>query len=137
MAKLATSGAIVTDVFKHERLPQWGYDRDNVTVNLAAATTLKVGTVLGKITATGKYVPRDAAASDGSQVASAIVRQEIDVPATTDTSVVVVGGARPTVECVVLKTGLVFAVAQNSTQVASAIKELEEGKGFRVIREDA
>ena len=137
MAKLATSSAIVTDVIKHERLPQWGYDRDTVTVNLASETTLKVGTVLGKITASGKYLPRDAAAVDGSEVAVAVVREEILVPAATDTQVVVLGGARPAVESVLLDAGLVFEIAQDAGQIASAIAELEEGKGFRVIREYA
>lgn len=47
--------------------------RDTVTVTVAAATTLKAGQVLGKITASGKYVPYANAAADGSEVAAGIL----------------------------------------------------------------
>lgn len=40
---------------------------DVVVVNTAAVTTLILGTVLGKITATGKYIPSVVTATDGSQ----------------------------------------------------------------------
>ena len=46
--------------------------KDVVTVNTAAITTLVLGTVLGKITASGKYIPSVATANDGSQNAVAI-----------------------------------------------------------------
>ncbi len=47
--------------------------RDVVTVTVAANTTLEAGTVLGKITATGKYVEYDNNAVDGTQAAAAIL----------------------------------------------------------------
>lgn len=43
-----------------------------VTVNEAAAVTYKVGTVLGKVTATGKYIRSVQTAVDGSQVPAAL-----------------------------------------------------------------
>jgi hypothetical protein len=43
-----------------------------VTINTAAATTIPLFTVLGKVTATGKYVPAVNTATDGSNVAAAI-----------------------------------------------------------------
>jgi hypothetical protein len=47
--------------------------RENVTVTVSGATAIKSGTLLGKITATGKYIPYSNAAVDGSQTAVAIL----------------------------------------------------------------
>lgn len=47
--------------------------RDQVTVTVAGAVALKSGEVLGKITATGKYVKHNSGAADGSQTAVAIL----------------------------------------------------------------
>jgi Bacteriophage lambda head decoration protein D len=47
--------------------------RDTVTVTVPASTTLNPGTVLGKIAASGKYVPYDDAASDGREDAAGIL----------------------------------------------------------------
>jgi len=45
-----------------------GYrSRDDVTVTVPASTTYAAGTLLGKITASGKYVRHAAAAADGSE----------------------------------------------------------------------
>ncbi len=51
--------------------------RETVTVTVAAATTLAPGMVLGKITATGKYVPYNNAAVDGSEVAAGVLHGEL------------------------------------------------------------
>lgn len=56
-------------------------------ITLVSGQNLKAGTVLGKITASGKYTLHDNAASDGSQAAVAILYQDTDatdgdVPAT-------------------------------------------------------
>ena len=50
--------------------------REQVTI-AAAAGALVPGTVLGKITASGKYVAYSNAASDGSEVAAGIVFYEV------------------------------------------------------------
>lgn len=51
--------------------------RDTVTVRVNANTTLAPGTVLGKITASGKYVPFDDASSDGRENAAGILYAEV------------------------------------------------------------
>lgn len=52
---------------------QFDNNRTNAQIMLAAkATPYEVGTVLGKITATGIYTPLDPAATDGSQNFAAI-----------------------------------------------------------------
>jgi hypothetical protein len=47
--------------------------RSNVTVTVPASTTMVPGYVVGKITASGKYVPYDDASSDGREVAAGIL----------------------------------------------------------------
>ena len=79
-----------------------------VTVNEAAATSYPLGTVLGKVTATGKYIRSVQTAVDGSQTPAAIFLADsfgnyltTAIPAATDTKVlalargkvVVAGGA--------------------------------------------
>lgn len=58
-----------------------GYiSRDEVTVTVADATTLKAGMVLGRLAATGKYVPYDNAGSDGSESAYGVLHEAITNP---------------------------------------------------------
>lgn len=86
MTVIATSVHTLSNVVKHEYGADFAYCRELVTVNDAAGT-LAVGTVLGKITATGKYVRAVQTASDGSQNAAAVVWAAKTIPATTDTQV--------------------------------------------------
>lgn len=51
--------------------------RDNATVTIPANTTFSAGTVLGRITATGKYVRHDAALVNGAQVARAVLFENV------------------------------------------------------------
>jgi hypothetical protein len=121
MALIATRKPLLGNVLKHEYSPEHGYCREVVTVNVAAATELSNGSVLGKVTATGKYVPRDPDAVDGSEVAAAVVVENKSVTATTDTDVaVIVRGP-----AILATTGLVFDVAHDATQQAAAISEIE------------
>jgi hypothetical protein len=52
--------------------------RDEVTVTVAGAVALPSGQVLGKITATGKYVAYASGATDGSQTAVAVLGTPLD-----------------------------------------------------------
>lgn len=84
---------ISTDLFrksnlvKQELFPEQGFNYDAVTVNEAAIKTYAVGTVLGKVTATGKYKICVQTAVDGSQTAAAVVVADYSIAATTDTKV--------------------------------------------------
>lgn len=73
--------------------------REKVTVDTGV---LKVGTVLGKITASGKYVQVNLAASDGSEVAAGILWDAVDA---TDADVIGVAHVR---ECEVNGAELVY-----------------------------
>ena len=74
-------------VFKHVYEPSLNYCFEYVTANEAGAKTYAVGTVLGKVTATGKYKIVEATAADGSQNAVAVVGEDKSVAAATDTAV--------------------------------------------------
>lgn len=50
--------------------------RDNVTVTVSG-TAIKSGTVMGRLTATGKYVPYNNGGSGGAEVAYGILYQHI------------------------------------------------------------
>lgn len=125
MALIATEAKRLSNVVKQELWPETGYTRAVVTVN-DAATTLVPGSVLGKVTATGKYKVAVQTASDGSEVADAIVMQEIAVPATTDTKVLVLikGPA------IVSKAGLVLDATYNLDAEKAAVYAALEAKGI-------
>lgn len=87
MTVIATDTARYSNLVKHELWPETGYCRKEVTVNEAAIKTYAVGTVLGKVTATGKYKIAVETAVDGSKVAAALVLNDYSIAATTDTKV--------------------------------------------------
>lgn len=89
MTIIATDTARFSNLVKHELWPETGYCRKEVTVNEAAIKTYAVGTVLGKVTATGKYKIAVETAVDGSKVAAAIVMSDASIAAATDTKLVV------------------------------------------------
>lgn len=72
MAIVATDVARYSSVVKHEYMPEIGYCKTMAVVNGPAAT-VQIGTVLGKVTATGKYKVVQSTATDGSEVAVAVV----------------------------------------------------------------
>lgn len=121
MALVATRKPLLGNLVKHEYATNHGYCREVAVVNVASATELSVGSVLGKVTATGKFVPRNPAGIDGSEVAAAIVVENKSVAATTDTDVaVIVRGP-----AVLADGALVFDVAHNAGQIETAISEIE------------
>ena len=85
--QIGTRAPKLGNLVKDELWAQHGYCRDTVTANEAADTTYEIGTVLGKVTATGKYVISDSAATDGSEVPAGIVVEQVDLTAATDTDV--------------------------------------------------
>lgn len=72
MALVTIESSRYNDLIKFISDSNIGYQFEKITVNEAAATTLKFGTALGKVTATSKYKTSLAAAADGSQTISAL-----------------------------------------------------------------
>ena len=89
MTVIAQDTSRFSNLVKHELWPETGYCRKEVTVNEAAVKTYAVGTVLGKVTASGKYKIAVETAVDGSKVAAALVIADQSIAAATDTKVVV------------------------------------------------
>ncbi|MBR0687337.1 head decoration protein [Bradyrhizobium manausense] len=94
--------------------------RDQVTIEGGTGGAGKVyaGTVLGQITATGKYVPWAHGASDGSQNAKAILWDDVDATASD------VLGAVTSRESEVRKADLTFDATANGSQINAAIAAL-------------
>lgn len=89
MTVIASDTLRISNLVKKEQWTELGYCRAVVTVNEAAIKTYAVGTVLGKVTADGKYKIAVQTAVDGSAVAAAIVLEDKTIAATTDTKLVV------------------------------------------------
>ena len=68
-------------------------DRSLEVVTLISGQDLQAGTVLGKITASGKYTQHDQDAADGSEAAAAILYNEDDASGGDKNAVVVIRDA--------------------------------------------
>jgi hypothetical protein len=128
MAVIGTDTPRFSNVVKAELFPEIAYCRAVVTVNDAAAT-LNVGTVLGKVTVGGKYKVSVETEDDGSEVADAIVVQQIDVPAATDTKVVVLLRGPAAVS----KAGLILDATYDDAPKKAVMYAALEAKGIKVL----
>lgn len=125
MTLIATENARLSNMLKRELWSEQGYCRLAVTVNEASEVEYKIGEVLGKVTASGKYVQYDDAAADGSQTAAAVVLEDVTVPAATDTTVLVLVKG----PAIVADGGLVFKAGVDE---AAAKATLENDLGINV-----
>lgn len=128
MPIIATDTPRLSNLVKHEYEPSLGFCRAVVTVNEAAATTYQVGTVLGKVTASGKYVVAKETAVDGSEVPAAVVIEDKSVAATTDTKVLTIvrGNA------ILSKGALVLDATYNDAAKKQAVYDALEAKNILV-----
>lgn len=121
MALVAQTKPKYGNLVKHEYATEHGYCREKYTVNLAADTDLVIGDLLGKVTASGKYVLVDPTAVDGSEVVAGVVLENKSVLATTDTEVVTMvrGNA------IIADNAIVYTNTFDANQKAQAIAEIE------------
>lgn len=136
MTTVATRGETFSAVFKNEFEPSTGYCRDVVTVNIAAGAALAQGTVLAKVTATGKYLVQDAslAAGAGLEAAGVLIGTDELTPgavcaAGTDTKVLMI--ARGPV--FVAKTKLVMGAGTDTDAEKLAVYDALAAKGIVVV----
>lgn len=95
------------------------YSRDEVTI--AAGADLTVGAVLGKITASGKYVLSAPGAADGSQTPVAVLITDAAAAAADVTGAIVL--AR---EAIVMRAGLNYhATINDATKRNTAVAALK------------
>lgn len=118
----------LADVAKWEVNP--AYTRETVTI-ASGAGSLTVGAVLGKVTATGKYVLSDPAAVDGSETAAAVLLADTDASAADATALVLLRGP-----AIVSKGDLVFH-ANVDTQPEKDAKYAELAALGILVRETA
>lgn len=119
MTLIATENPRLSNMLKRELWSEQGYCRLAVTVNEASEVEYKIGEVLGKVTASGKYVQYDETAVDGSETAAAIVLEDVTIPAATDTTVLclVKGPA------IVADGGLVFKAGVDEAAAKATLED--------------
>lgn len=128
MTVLATDSYRLSNLVKQELFPEIAYCREVVTFN-GLAGDLKIGTVLGKVTATGKYIKAVQTAVDGSAAVAAILLQDITVAATTDTKVLVMTRGPASIS----KFGLVFDATYDLDAEKLVVYQGLEAKGIQVL----
>ena len=117
MSVIATEKARLSNLVKYEEGGQNYFSRDEVTI--LSGETVNIGSVLGKVTASGKYVLSDADAVDGSEVAAAICLQNLGTVAADTAAVVLVRDA------IVSDQALVWHANNDAAEIAAATLELE------------
>ena len=128
MAIFATDSTRFSAVVKYELEPQLGICRESVIINDAAAT-LRVGAVLGRVTATGKWKLALSAAVDGSQNPAGVLitdglglSNDIALTANTDTRAIVLARGPVIVADAALQLGTgITALAANTALKALGI----------------
>lgn len=122
MPVIATETTKFSGLIKHEYEPSLGFTREAVTIN-DTAQTLKFGTVMGRITASGKWRVALSASADGSQTPAGIFigdaagnPTDIALAAATDTRglVLVRGPAVVADAAMTLGTGITAAAAKTA-----------------------
>ena len=98
------------DVVKFQIDPNY----TNEAITLLLGTNYKSGSVLGKITATGKYKLATAAGADGAQIASAVLLNPVDATAADATGVILARGP-----AIVSKVALVFDASVNTVPLTA------------------
>ena len=109
-----TMGQTLGDVLKHEYLPAFCRE----TVTLLAGTSYKVGHVLAKVTASGKWTLHNPGASDGTEQTTDLRICLFDVDATAGDQQAAVLERGP---AIVAKTALQFHANVDTDQKKSAI----------------
>ena len=115
-----------SNLVKEELWHEKGFCTKQVTVNDAAAS-LVIGTVLGQVTADGKYKVSVQTATDGSETPAAIVVEDITIPAATDTEVLVMyrGPAEVSKGALVLDASFTAGALQDAAYAALEAKLIQ------------
>lgn len=127
MAVIATDSTRFSEVVAYELEPQLGVCRESVVLNdPGAASTYRVGAVLGKITATGKYRLALSASVDGSQTPVAVLiadglglSGDMAVASATDTKALVLARGPVIVKDVALQLGTGITAGAAKTALAA------------------
>lgn len=114
-----TESTRISDVLFFEEGEEINYVRDVITV-ASGTVASAIGQVLGKVTATGKYLQVAPAGADGSQIAAAVLLKGFTATLGADTQFVAVVRGPAAVK----DTGLVMTAAMTAPQIATAKQQL-------------
>lgn len=127
MAVIATDLLRLSHTLKAEVLPENAYCRTVAVVN-DTAKTLAIGTVVGKVTATGKYKEAIQSAVDGSQVGAGVVLEAKTLTNGVDTNVLVLFRGPASVSA----GGLLANASYSGATLTTLYADLE-AKGIQVL----
>jgi len=128
MTVIATDSFRLSNLVKHEYEPALAYCREVATFN-GLAGDYKLGTVLGKVTATGKLIKAVQTAVDGSAVFYALLMEDKTIAATTDTKVLVMKRGPASVS----KYGMVFDATYDLDAEKLVVYTAMEDAGIQVL----
>jgi hypothetical protein len=111
-----TNDLTLGDLLKYEE--ENLYSRDQVTV--VSGQILKLGTVIGRVSATQKIKALDPSATDGSEVAAGVVLQSIDASAAEKTNGLIVSR-----QAIVADHALIWPAVITTEEKTAAIAQLE------------
>jgi hypothetical protein len=111
-----TNDLTLGDLLKYEE--ENLYSRDQVTV--VSGQNLKLGTVIGRVSATQKVKALDPSATDGSEVAAGVVLQSIDASAAEKTNGLIVSR-----QAIVADHALIWPAVITTEEKTAAIAQLE------------
>lgn len=128
MAIIAQDTVRLSHLVKMETASELGFCREVVTFN-GLAGDLKIGTILGKVTAGGKYKVAVQSAVDGSQVFGAILLEDVTVLGATDKKVLVMHRGPASVS----KAGLIWDATYDLDAEKLVVTDAMEAKGIQVL----
>ena len=111
-----TNDLTLGDLLKYEE--ENLYSRDQVTV--VNGQNLKLGAVIGRVSATQKVKALDPSATDGSEIAAGVVLQSIDASSAEKTNGLIVSR-----QAIVADHALIWPVAITTEEKTAAIAQLE------------
>jgi Bacteriophage lambda head decoration protein D len=128
MSIVSIENQTLSNLVKRQLWNDTNYNSEVVTINDSAAT-LQIGTVLGKVTATGKYKVAIQSAVDGSQVADAVVERVTIVPNATDTLILTISRG----PCSISKGALILSSTYSTQAMKDIVYASLTAKGMQVL----
>jgi hypothetical protein len=128
MTIIATDSYRLSHLVKKELFAENAYCREVVTFN-GLAGDLKIGTVLGKVTAGGKYKVAVQTAVDGSQNFGGLLLEDVTVVGATDKKVLVMTRGPASIS----KAALVYDATYDLDAEKLVMTDAMEAKGIQVL----
>ena len=128
MSIIATDSYRLSHLVKMETAPEMAFRREVVTFN-GLAGDLKIGTVLGKVTAGGKYKVAVQSAVDGSQNFGGLLLEDVTVVGATDKKVLVLVRGPASIS----KAALIYDATYDLDAEKLVMTDAMEAKNIQVL----